>query len=287
MAATVTALNSDTARTDQLLELYWREIKNNEPLKRHEEVELFGKARQGDETAVQRIVEANLRFVMRVANDYVRPDGPPLIELVAEGNVGLMAAVERFDETKGFKFITYAVWWIRQAIHKALAGQRRSARPPMNRLDDYKLYERRAASLSQQLGRVPTFDEIIAEADLSPERALTALEANQQDMSFDDPVYPDSDVTMHSLYSADVADDEEKDFDRLKEQLRDCLAQLDPREAFILRSYYGMGGAESQTLEQIGSELKLTRERVRQLRNRALNKLRVEYTEQLADWSLN
>ena len=283
----MTALATETARSDQLLELYWREIKDKEPLTRREERELFSRARQGDEEAMERIVEANLRFVLRVANDYVRADGPPLIELVAEGNTGLMAAVERFDETRGFKFITYAVWWIRQAMQRSLAGQRRIARPPMSRLDDFKLHERRAAELSQQLGRAPTLDEIIAESKLSPSRTIAALEANQKDASFDDPLFADSDVTMHMAFGADADVDGGESVECLKEQLRDCLARLQPREAFILRSYYGMGGSDPLTLEQIGAELGLTRERVRQLRNRALDRLRVEYADQLADWSLN
>ncbi|MFC1525561.1 RNA polymerase sigma factor RpoD/SigA [Candidatus Latescibacterota bacterium] len=283
----MTTMTRGAARTDQLLELYWQEIKDNQPLKRSEEEELFGQARRGDEVAVQRIVEANLRFVLRVANEYVRPDGPPLIELVAEGNIGLMAAIKRFDETRGFKLITYAVWWIRQAIHRSLARQRRSARQPMNRLDDYKLIERRADALSQKLGRAPTFDEIIEASELSPERALTAVEAHQQDLSMDEPLYPDSDVTLHALYSADAETEEEYDHDALKHRLHECLALLDRRESLILRSYYGIGDSEPQTLEQIGAELSLTRERVRQLRNRALDKLRVEHAGQLVEWSLN
>ena len=277
----------DRARTDQLVDLYWREIEDNQPLRREEEADLFSRARRGDDAAMQRLAEANLRFVVRVANEYVRPDGPPLIELIAEGNIGLMSALERFDESRGFKFITYAVWWIRQAIHRSLAQQRRSARQPTNRLDDYKLIERRADVLSQKLGRVPTFDQVIDEAELSPERALSALEAHQQDLSFDQPISPDSDMTMHAVYGGDAGSDTGFDEDALKERLQECLDRLDSREANILRAYYGMDGSEPQTLDQIGEDLGVSRERVRQLRNRALNRLRAEHADQLFDWCMN
>ena len=283
----MTTMARDAARTDQLLELYWQEIKDNEPLGRQEEVELFGRAHRGDDAALQRIAEANLRFVMRVANEYVHPDGPPLIELVAEGNVGLMAAIERFDETRGFKFITYAVWWIRQAIHRSLSRQRRSARQPTNRLDDFAQIERRAEALSQKLGRVPSFDEVIDEADMTSERALAAMEAHQQDLSFDQPLQSDGDMTLHGVYGGNADVDEGFDQDALTQRMHECLELLDSREALILRAYYGVGGLEPRTLEQIGEDLKVTRERVRQLRNRALKKLRAEHAEELLDWSMN
>ena len=165
-------------------ELYWREIKNAQPLSRADEVRLFKRARQGDEEARQQIIQANLRFVVSVARNY-RDYGMTFGELISEGNVGLLEAVKRFDENRGFKFITYAVWWIRQAILKALAEQSRITRPPRSQIDDLQKVDKVASSLSQELGRSPTYNEIAATVDISAQRTHNATEVAQQDLSFD------------------------------------------------------------------------------------------------------
>jgi RNA polymerase primary sigma factor len=156
------------------LELYWREIKDNEPLDRQEEVELFTRVRAGDQAAVETLVKANLRFVVSVAREYCQDDGPVLMDLIAEGNMGLMRAIRTFDETRGFKFITYAVWWIRQAMRKSLHTQYQAVRLPASHTNDLQLIDKETAILSQELGRSPTFAEIAERVELGPERLHNA-----------------------------------------------------------------------------------------------------------------
>ena len=268
-------------------ELYWREIKDNEPLSREREVELFTRLRGGDEGARQRIIEANLRFVVSVARDY-KDYGLSLGELISEGNVGLLEAVKRFDETRGFKFITYAVWWIRQAILKALALQGRIARPPMSQINDLQKIEREAGRLAQSLGRSPTGTEIAERVAISAERTRNALDVSQHDLSLDAPAYPDEAAPLLSVCAAPEAGaDDLFEEAEMRDRLSSCLSQLDEREGEIVRAYFGIGGAEPMTLEEIGLCLGVTRERVRQLRNRALTKLRDNCGEMLGEFSPN
>ncbi len=275
-----------TSTTDAA-ELYWREIKDNEPLSREREVELFTRLRGGDEGARQRIIEANLRFVVSVARDY-KDYGLSLGELISEGNVGLLEAVKRFDETRGFKFITYAVWWIRQAILKALALQGRVARPPMSQINDLQKIEREAGRLAQSLGRSPTGAEIAERVDISAERTRNALDVSQHDLSLDAPAYPDEAAPLLSVWAApETGADTRFEEAEMRDRLSSCLSQLDEREGEIVRAYFGLGGAEPMTLEEIGDCLGVTRERVRQLRNRALTKLRDNCGEMLAEFSPN
>ena len=268
-------------------ELYWRDIKDAEPLSREKEIELFQRAKAGDDQAKQELVMANLRFVVSVAREY-KDYGLTLIELISEGNIGLMEAVKRFDETRGFKFITYAVWWIRQAILKALAEHGKIARPPMSQINDLQKIEKETGFLAQSLGRAPTYDEIAASVDISTERTRNAMEVGQQDLSLDAPAYPDEDTPLHAVFSAkqDSIDDSfEKD--QMKETLQACLGVLDPREYQILRSYFGLEDTEPKTLEEIGEAMGVTRERVRQLRNRALEKMKVQCGTLLVEFSSN
>ena len=278
---------SRSTSTTDAAELYWREIKDNEPLSREREVELFTRLRGGDEGARQRIIEANLRFVVSVARDY-KDYGLSLGELISEGNVGLLEAVKRFDETRGFKFITYAVWWIRQAILKALALQGRVARPPMSQINDLQKIEREAGRLAQSLGRSPTGAEIAERVDISAERTRNALDVSQHDLSLDAPAYPDEAAPLLSVRAAPEAGaDDLFEEAEMRDRLSSCLGQLDEREGEIVRAYFGIGGAEPMTLEEIGLCLGVTRERVRQLRNRALTKLRDNCGEMLGEFSPN
>jgi RNA polymerase primary sigma factor len=269
------------------IELYWRDIKDAQPLSRKDEVIYFQRAKAGDEDARQALVQANLRFVVSVAREY-KDYGLSLIELISEGNVGLMEAVKRFDETRGFKFITYAVWWIRQAILKALAEQGKIARPPMSQINDLQKIEKETGALAQVLGRIPTFEEIAAKVDISIERTRNAMAVAQQDVSLDAPAFLDEDTALMQVFVADQ-DGVDESFERaqMQETVIACLGVLDPREHHIVRAYFGLDDTEPLTLEEIGDALGVTRERVRQLRNRALEKMKVQCGELLVEFSSN
>jgi RNA polymerase primary sigma factor len=256
------------------VESYWRDIQHYQPLNRQREGELFRLAHQGDLVATHELVQANLRFVVRIAKEY---NGRSLsfIELISEGNVGLLEAVKRFDETRGFKFITYAVWWIRQAILKALAEQGKIVRPPMSQVNDLQKVEKLTGLLAQKLGRVPTLEEIAASAEISLDRTRNALLVGQGEVSLDAPAFPDdSELLIASV--ADACDDTVEAYERrqLSQALHQCLIVLDEREDYIVRCYFGLDGQNNMTLEQIGLHIGLTRERVRQLKDRALKKIR-------------
>lgn len=274
--------------TIESVELYWKEIKDTQPLSRSQEFELFTRSKAGDEAARQQIITANLRFVVSVARDY-KDYGLSLVELISEGNVGLLEAVKRFDETRGFKFITYAVWWIRQAILKALAEQGKIARPPMSQINDLQKIEKETSALSQILGRSPTHTEIAEHVDISAQRTRNAMVVSQQDISFDAPAYPDEDTPLQAVF----ASPEEAGIEELFEEnemhmtISNCLLVLDERETMIVRAYFGLGDSEPKTLEKIGHDLGVTRERIRQLRNRALDKLRDSCGDLLGEFSRN
>jgi RNA polymerase primary sigma factor len=275
-----------TVGTDPI-ELYWRDIKRNEPLSREREVELFKRARAGDDQARQDLVTANLRFVVSVAREY-KDYGLSLLELISEGNFGLLEAVKRFDETRGFKFITYAVWWIRQAILKVLAEQGKIARPPMSQLNDLQKIEKEVGLLAHQLGRAPTFEEIAESVDISRERTLNALEVSQQDISFDAPAYPGEDTTLLSVFATDQEGVDQTFLKtQMQEALHGCLQVLDDREHQIVCAYFGLENRRPMTLEEIGETMGVTRERVRQLRNRALAKMRSQCGDLLVEFSNN
>ncbi|MEW6749928.1 MAG: RNA polymerase sigma factor RpoD/SigA [Candidatus Latescibacterota bacterium] len=275
-----------TPRLDPI-DAYWRDIEHYRPLSREKEVELVRRARAGDDDAMHSLVNANLRFVVSIAKEYTRY-GLPFIELISEGNYGLIEAVRRFDETRGFKFITYAVWWIRQAILKALAEQGRAARPPMSQINDLQKVERAAGVLTQQLGRDPTVEELARTAGMSLERALNAVELGQRDISLDAPLYGDEeDSRISTLVATGTGPDDELDQVQLSRALDVCLGELEERERHILNSYFGLGGQAPHTLEEIGATLGLTRERVRQLRDRALHKIRTRWGDLLLELSSN
>ena len=270
-----------------MTDLYWRDIRHSKPLSRKEEVRLFKLAKDGDEESRQAIITANLRFVVSVAREY-KDYGMSLSELISEGNVGLLEATKRFDEDRGFKFITYAVWWIRQAILKALAEHGKIARPPMSQINDLQRLEKESNALAQRLGRDPTFGELAAIVDISALRTRNAMEVGQADVSFDAPTYQDDDTTLHSVYPADADGiDEAFEEGEMRGTVNDCLEVLDEREYQIVRCYYGLESMQPMTLEEIGNAMGVTRERVRQLRNRAIDKLRSNCGELLAEFSKN
>ena len=270
-----------------LAEAYWRDIQHFQPLSRQREIELVTKARSGDECAMHQMVEANLRFVVRIARGY-HGRGLSFMELISEGNLGLLEAVQRFDETRGFKFITYAVWWIRQAMLRALAEHGKIARPPLSRVNDLQKVERWTGILAQKLGRDPTPEEIANSAELSLERTHNALYMAQPDVSLDVPTVPDERDPLMATFAActpDPADCYERA--ALSHTLRTCLDLLDRRERLVVRAYFGLDDQDPQTLERIGVQLGLTRERVRQLRDEALDKMRIHAGDLLLELSNN
>ena len=206
---------------------------------------------------------------------------------MAEGNLGLLAAVSRFDATKGYKFITYAVWCIRQAMKEAAAGGRHCARVPMNRIDDMRKMQRHPDRLGQQLGRSPTFDEVITSVDFEEGRALAARRTATADVSFDGPAHDGDDERLADLLPCESSTEEDLDVNDLRDRLLGCLQLLEERERYIICAYYGIEREDPRTLNQIGRELQLTRERVRQFRNRALDKMQLDSAPNLAGWSQN
>ncbi len=279
-------MNGPNKSEVELMEAYWRDIRHLQPLARETEAELVRRARQGDDEARHQLVQANLRFVVHVAREFAG-GSVSMIELVAEGNMGLLEAARRFDEERGHKFITYAIWWIRQAMYRVLT-EKRLVRPPANQKQDLREIERRRDGLTQQLGRAPAVEEIAAVAQLSLDRAVRALQAGQSDKSFDAPLQADEDNSLLNYAVADGPLPEEACEKReLGEALAHCLEQLDDREARILRWYFGWGGQVPMTLEQIGTVFGLTRERVRQIRDGALAKLRQGYGDMLGDFRAN
>jgi len=256
------------------LDLYLREIGAHPLLDREQEIELARRIRAGDRQALDQLVAANLRFVVAVAKRY-RKRGVALADLVNEGNLGLMRAAEKFDETRGVRFITYAVWWIRQAILRAINEQSRIVRVPSGRVGLASQVQRMARDLGQQFGRRPTPDEIAIELDLPIGVVREAMADDGGYLSLDAPLGGEGESRLLDL----VADEAESPAERaqnqaLREALEASLTYLDEREAMVLRRYFGLDGADPTTLEEIGRGLGITRERVRQIKDRALARLR-------------
>jgi RNA polymerase primary sigma factor len=257
------------------LDLYLKEISRYPLITRDEEARLARRIREKDPEALDKLCRSNLRFVVSVAKKY-QNQGVALADLINEGNLGLIRAAHKFDETKGIKFISYAVWWIRQAILQALAEQSRIVRVPLNRAGTLHRIGRRSNALLQELGREPSAEEIASGMDISLEEVRKTLSISQAHLSLDAPLTPGEDNKLLDYLPDEFnpAPDENAFESALKESIRDSLDSLKPREAKILRLYYGLDGNEAMTLEEIGSVLGITRERVRQIKEKALNRLR-------------
>ena len=265
-------------RSQRMLDQYLQEIGSIPLLTPEQEVALARRIKAGDEAALQQLVRSNLRFVVSVSKKY-QGQGLTLSDLINEGNYGLIKAAQRFDETRGFKFISYAVWWIRQAILQALAEQSRVVRLPLNRIGTLSKIRKATASLTQQLGRKPNVDELAAELDLPPEKVRDALEHTSRQLSMDAPFSDDDD---HSLLDVLIDEDgtrpdEHLVSESLKIDIERALSTLQDREAEIARLYFGIGREHPLTLEEIGQRFGLTRERVRQIKEKALRKLRQKH----------
>ena len=257
------------------LDLYLREISKYPLIPQEMEVELAGRIRVGDHEALDKLVRSNLRFVVSVAKKY-QNQGVSLSDLINEGNLGLIRAAHKFDETKGIKFISYAVWWIRQAILQALAEQSRIVRVPLNRAGTLHRITRRSSVLLQELGREPTPAEIAEGMDIDMEEVVKTLSISQTHVSLDAPLAPGEDNRLLDYLpdNQNPGPDAETFENALNQCIEAVLKDLKEREAKILRLYFGLDSPEPMTLEEIGAQLGITRERVRQIKEKALSRLR-------------
>jgi RNA polymerase primary sigma factor len=257
------------------LDQYLRDISIYPLINREQEGELARRIRDKDQEALDTLVRSNLRFVVSVAKKY-QNQGVSLSDLINEGNLGLIRAAHKFDETKGIKFISYAVWWIRQAILQALAEQSRLIRVPLNRAGALHRIGKRASALLQELGREATHAEIAEGMELTEEEVAKTMSITQTHVSLDAPMTPGEDNRLldYLADSVNPTPDEEMFGKALTASIAEALNGLKEREAKILKLYFGLDGAEAMTLEEIGAALNITRERVRQIKEKALSRLR-------------
>jgi RNA polymerase primary sigma factor len=257
------------------LDQYLRDVSRHELITPEQEKELGRLAQEGDQDAIQKLARANLRFVISVAKKY-QNRGVSLTDLIQEGNVGLVTAARKFDPDQGVKFISYAVWWIRQAILASLANQGRSVRVPLNRASDLARIFREKERLKQELGREPTSEELAEATDLTPILVESLQTLNAAEIRLDAPIGDSEDSQLVERFITEEAAEPEQDVEArlLSEAVRGALDTLEARDAKVLRLYFGLEGEREHTLEEIGNMLGVTRERIRQLRDRALRRLR-------------
>lgn len=265
-----------TNREAPSLDKYLREIGKVKLLTPDEEVILVRRIREGDRKSLETLINANLRFVVSVAKQY-QNQGLTLPDLINEGNLGLIKAAERFDETRGFKFISYAVWWIRQSILQSLAEQSRIVRLPLNKIGSINKINKAFTQLEQEFQREPMPEEIAEILNLHPSTVDESLNSNNFHVSMDAPL-KDDEKAENNMYDVMITNETPNPDGKLittslKVEIERTLSTLNEREAEILRYYYGLNGMNSHTLEEIGKELDLTRERVRQVKEKALKKL--------------
>jgi RNA polymerase primary sigma factor len=263
-----------TNRDTPSLDKYLQEIGRVELISPEEEVVLARKIRSGDSEALKKLVKANLRFVVSVAKQY-QNQGISLPDLINEGNLGLIKAAQRFDETRGFKFISYAVWWIRQAILQALAEQSRIVRLPVNKIGSINKINRTFARLEQLFEREPSAQEIADMLEMIPEDVKESLKTNGRTVSMDAPISAEEDNNMYDLIQNTETPSPDKNLinESLAYEIERALNTLSPRESKVLKLYFGLGMKHPFTLEEIGEELTLTRERVRQIKEKAIKKI--------------
>jgi RNA polymerase primary sigma factor len=257
------------------LDQYLRDVSRHELITPEREKELGALAQQGDQEAIQELARANLRFVISVAKKY-QNRGVSLTDLIQEGNVGLVTAARKFDPEQGVKFISYAVWWIRQAILASLANHGRAVRVPLNRASDLARIFREKERLKQEKGREPTTDELAEATHLTPELVESLQTLNSAEIRLDAPIGDSEDSQLVERFVTEEAAEPEVEVESrlLTEMITEALETLEPRDGKVLRLYFGLEGEREHTLEEIGNMLGVTRERIRQLRDRALRRLR-------------
>lgn len=265
-----------TKRESKSLEKYLQDVSKEEMITAEEEVELAIKIQSGDERALNRLVRANLRFVISVAKQY-QNTGLTLEDLINEGNLGLIEAAKRYDHTKGFKFISYAVWWIRQSILKAAADNSRTIRLPHNRLGEIQKISKASNEFEQKNERTPTADELSDLTEMDVAKVEMSLKMSKKQVSIDAPMSNDDDNNslVSVLENSDTPDPSDSLLqESLSQDLERTLAYLKGMEAEVIRLFYGLGGTSEMTLEEIGNTFGLTRERIRQIKERGLRRLR-------------
>ncbi|KAA3645111.1 MAG: RNA polymerase sigma factor RpoD/SigA [Bacteroidetes bacterium] len=265
-----------TKRESKSLEKYLQDVSKEEMITAEEEVELAIKIQNGDERALNRLVRANLRFVISVAKQY-QNTGLTLEDLINEGNLGLIEAAKRYDHTKGFKFISYAVWWIRQSILKAAADNSRTIRLPHNRLGEIQKISKASNEFEQKNERTPTADELSDLTEMDVAKVEMSLKMSKKQVSIDAPMSNDDDNNslVSVLENSDTPDPSDNLLqESLSQDLERTLSYLKGMEAEVIRLFYGLGGTSEMTLEEIGNTFGLTRERIRQIKERGLRRLR-------------
>ncbi len=265
--------NRETASLDK----YLQEIGRVELITAEEEVDLARRIKVGDQAALEKLTKANLRFVVSVSKQY-QNQGLSLPDLINEGNLGLIKAAQRFDETRGFKFISYAVWWIRQSILQALAEQSRIVRLPLNKIGSINKINKTFAKLEQEFEREPSIDEIAVALELSPEDIKESMKNHGRHVSMDAPL-ANSDENTSNMYDVLTSEDSPSPEgglinESLRREIERALTTLTSREADVVRLYFGLSGEHALTLEEIGEKFDLTRERVRQIKEKAIRRLK-------------
>ena len=272
-----------SAGTDSSISVYMREIAKTKLLTPEEEIELAARIAKGDERARARMIESNLRLVVKIAKDYSNY-GVPLVDLISEGNIGLIRAVEKFDPNKGGKLSTYAAWWIKQSIKRALANQGKTVRLPIHLVDKLARVRRISALMAADLGREPTDSELSEELGIPREKLALLLQASKQNRSMDETTHDDSIVSFGEVIADDRAIDPLEALSQKNglDELDLVLDTLNERETEIIGARFGLNGKRILTLEEIGRDFGVSRERIRQIQNIALNKMQKALTKKNA-----
>jgi RNA polymerase primary sigma factor len=263
--------NRETASLDK----YLQEIGKVDLITAEQEVELARRIKQGDKRALEELTKANLRFVVSVSKQY-QNQGLSLPDLINEGNLGLIKAAQRFDETRGFKFISYAVWWIRQSILQALAEQSRIVRLPLNKIGSINKINKASAMLEQELEREPDYKEIAGKVEMSENEVKESKRNAGRHVSMDAPLIQDEDNNMYDVLKSEESVTPETGliYESLRKEINRAISTLTQREADVIRLYFGLNGGHPMTLEEIGEKFDLTRERVRQIKEKAIRRLK-------------
>ncbi|MDD2192079.1 MAG: RNA polymerase sigma factor RpoD/SigA [Bacteroidales bacterium] len=275
-----------TNRQISSLDKFLQDVGREEMISAEEEVLLAQRIKNGDQEALDKLVKANLRFVISVAKQY-QNQGLSLPDLINEGNLGLIKAAKRFDETRGFKFISYAVWWIRQAILQALAEQSRIIRLPLNQVGAINRIKKETSILEQKLERSPTLDELSETLETSREKLSDLISVSYKAVSMDAPVTEDEEINLIDIYQDDSAEGTDKKVmqDSLSAEISRCLSILNQREREIISLFFGIGKSHGYTLDEVAVHFNLTKERVRQIKDRAIKRLKEKaQTEQLQSY---